>query len=530
MRGFGDAPKQWLIEIHRKKRLDARDICWICGKLMADHGDCSLGISGRITVIGATLALSACGIDSRVGALPDQPAAETTLPGRSIYEANCAGCHGKNLEGGLAAPLVKSEWSYGRTKFAISNNIRNGIPSAGMPAWGEILDDRQRQELVDYILAVQSARPQPARPMPTVIETSDYALAVSVVTDKVLTIPWGIEFIDHRQALISDRSGKLFRMIDGVIDPQPITGLPPVDRATSTGGLFDVALDPDYKTNGWVYLAYAHSEDPANAKSPGMTRVIRGRIEGHTWRDTQFLFRVAEGLQLPDSHGWGGRLLFDKAGDLYVTVGDMSQPAGAQDLSKPNGKLIRIRTDGMPARGNPFASPDVVTQAVFAYGLRNTQGLALQPETGAIWGTDHGPHGGDELNILKAGANYGWPIATYGVEYDGRIINDQPEKEGVEKPVRHWTPAPGISAIDFVKGPLFPKWRGNLLMGTLSHEKLFRFTVKGSDILGEEILLSGHGRIRDVKISPDGAIYIITNNPAAIVRLTPITSQADRGQ
>lgn len=469
-------------------------------------------------MIGGLLAASAWGVIGGAASTFDV----TVHPGRVIYEAHCAGCHGRNLEGALATPLVKSDWAYGRTKFAISNNIRNGIPSAGMPAWGAVLDEKQRQDLVDYILVTQSAHPAPVRPLPAIIETKAYRLATTVSTDKGLTIPWGIAFIDHRQALISDRSGKLFRMVDGAIDPEPITGLPPVDHATSTGGLFDIALDPDYRTNGWVYLALAHSEDPASAASPGMTQVIRGRIDGHRWHDTQYLFRVATGLQLPNSHGWGGRLLFDRVGNLLFSVGDMSQPGGAQDLSKPNGKLIRIRPDGTQPHGNPFPSADPVTRTVFAYGLRNTQGLALQPGTGAIWGTDHGPHGGDELNILKAGANYGWPIATYGVDYDGSIISELSERPGVEKPVRQWTPAPGISAIAFVQGRLLPKWRGNLLMGTLSRETLFRFTVRGNAIVDEEVLLKGHGRIRDVSMAPDGAIYLLTNNPAAVIRLTPV--------
>lgn len=464
------------------------------------------------------MATLACGMGGGTAA----PPGDGQQTGRAIYEAHCAGCHGKNLEGALATPLVKSEWSYGRTKFAIGNNIRNGIPSAGMPAWGTFLDDRQRQDLVDYILAMQKARPMPVSPFPSFIDTSDYRLKVDVATDEGLTIPWGIEFVDGRRALISDRSGKLFWMVDGAIDPVPVSGLPPVDHATSTGGLFDIALDPDYRRNGWIYLAFAHSRDPGDATSPGMTRVIRGKVEGHRWRNTHYLFRAADNLQLPNSHGWGGRMLFDKAGNLYFSIGDMSRPHDAQDLSKPGGKLMRIRPDGRPALENPFATAaDPVTRAVFAYGLRNSQGLALQPGTGTIWGTDHGPHGGDELNILKPGANYGWPIATYGVDYDGSVISERTEQDGVEKPVRHWTPAPGVSALDFVRGHLFAKWRGDLLMASLSHEKLFRFVVRGGAIVGEEVVVKGHGRIRDVRMAPDGAIYLVMNNPAAIVRLTP---------
>lgn len=455
---------------------------------------------------------------------PPEPvgAVSTPHPGRLVYETHCAGCHGKSLEGASATALVKSEWSYGRSRFAIGNNIRNGIPSAGMPAWGGVLTEEEQNGLVDYILETQSARPLPRKPLPSMIETEDYRLKVDVIADPQLTAPWGIAFVDARRALITDRSGKLFWMIDGAIDPTPINGLPSVDQATSTGGLFDIEIDPDFAGNGWVYLAFAHSDRPADAKSPGMTRIVRGQIEGHEWTKTQSLFRVPDTLHLPGSHHWGGRMLFDRSGNLYFSIGDMSQPNDSQDLSKPSGKLFRIRPDGLGAPGNPFPSADPIRGTIFSYGNRNIQGLAQHPQTGAIWGSEHGPHGGDELNVLKAGTNYGWPVATYGVDYDGRVISEAPEKEGIQRPVRHWTPAPGVSSVDFCEGCLFPKWRNNLFMGSLSHETLFRFVVDGVQIKREEVLLKGYGRIREVKFGPDGALYLALNNPGAILRLTPV--------
>jgi len=456
------------------------------------------------------------------GSLEEAGAVSTRHPGSLIYEANCAGCHGRALEGASATALVKSEWSYGRSRFAIGNNIRNGIPSAGMPAWGDILTEDEQNSLVEYILQTQAAKPLPPKALPNTIQTEDYRLKVDVIVDPQLSAPWGIAFIDARRALITDRSGKLFWMIDGAIDPNPIVGFPPVDRATSTGGLFDVEIDPDYEKNGWVYLAFAHSERATDAKSPGMTRVIRGHIEGHEWKRTQSLFRVPDSMHLPGSRHWGGRMLFDKSGSLYFSIGDMSAPKDSQDLSKPSGKLFRIRPDGTAAPGNPFGSADPIRGAIFSYGNRNIQGLAQHPATGAIWGSEHGPHGGDELNILRAGANYGWPIATYGVDYDGSTISEFTEKAGVEKPVRHWTPAPGISSLDFCGGCLFPKWQNNLFIGSLSHETLFRFVVDGERITREEIILKGYGRIREVKFGPDGSLYLALNNPGAIVRLTPM--------
>ena len=487
-----------------------------------------------IVVAGLLCAAVSCGSkepqQSAPAVLKQQDAAEIaekkteepSLAGRQVYLANCAGCHGKLLEGASASPLVKANWIYGRDMFSIGNNIRNGIPSAGMPSWGEVLSIAELTDLFNYIIEAQTGPVGVAEPFPDFIETKDYRLKAETITAEALVEPWGIEFIDARNALITENSGTLFWMVDGVIDPEPITGLPPVDLATSTGGLFDLALDPDYAENGWVYIALGHSEDPEDPASPGMTRVIRGRVNGHEWTDTQYLFRAPESYEVGGSVHWGGRLLFDKAGNLYFSIGDMSQPAASQDLGKPTGKVFRIKTDGSAVENNPFASDDPITQRIFSIGNRNVQGIAQDPATGAIWASEHGPQGGDELNILKVGLNYGWPIATFGVDYDGSIISEHAEMDGVESPVRHWTPAPAVSALEFVTSDLFPKWRNDLLMGSLSREQLYRFVIEGEQVIDEENLLKGYGRIRDVKFGPDGALYLALNNPGAIVRLTPV--------
>ena len=449
-----------------------------------------------------------------------QSSADTSV-GKEIYQAYCAACHGKNLEGASATKLVKTDWLFGRDAFSISNNIQNGIPSEGMPAWGNVLTEEESDQLLAFIFAAQTGTPWIADLIPNEIKTEHYMLRAERLIEKDISAPWGIEFIDNRTAIITENSGALHWMVDGKIDPQPIMGVPQVDTATSTGGLLDVAVDPDYVRNGWVYLALSHSENPIDRNSPGLTRIIRGRVKEHRWVDTEYLFRLDDSFHLGNSKHWGGRLLFDKQGYLYFSIGDMSVPLNSQDLSKPSGKIYRILRDGSVPQDNPFVSTAGALGATFSYGNRNAQGLAQHPVTGEIWATEHGPQGGDELNIIRKGRNYGWPLITYGINYDGSIISDDTHKEGMEQPVIEWTPAPAVSAIDFSTSKLFPAWSNNLFMGTLSREELRRYVIKDDKIIGAEVIFKGYGRIRDVKFGPDGALYVLLNNPGTVVRLTP---------
>ena len=450
-------------------------------------------------------------------------AAEPSEPaGSATYARHCSGCHGARLEGASATGLIKTEWQYGRDGFSVESNISHGIPGTDMPAFRAVLSAADIAAVVEYLYAAQTSPPGEAEPIPARLSTALYELRTERLVTDGIGNPWSIGFVDRRTALISDNDGELYRLVDGKLDPRPILGVPEVDRATSTGGLLGLAIDPHFDSNGWVYLAISHSEDPDDRYAPGLTRIIRGRVRDYEWVDTQYLFRLGPHFHLPDSKHWGGRLLFDRAGHLFFSVGDMSAPMNAQDLTMPSGKVYRLNADGSVPADNPFVARRDALASIYSFGNRNVQGLAQHPTTGEIWATEHGPRGGDELNRLLPGRNYGWPVVTNGINYDGSIISELTEKEGIEASVKHWTPAPIVSQITFVTSPSFARWNGDLLLASLGYEELRRLTLDGDDVVAEEVLFKGYGRIRDVAQGPDGALYLVFNNPGSVVRVTPL--------
>jgi glucose/arabinose dehydrogenase len=259
-----------------------------------------------------------------------------------------------------------------------------------------------------------------------------------------------------------------------------------------------------------------------------MTRIIRGKIKDYEWTDQETLFEVPDSLMVVGGDRWGCRFLFDKAGHLYFTIGDMGRAEASQDPRRPTGKVYRINPDGSIPKDNPFVHTPGALPAVFTLGNRNVEGIALHPVTGSIWATEHGPRGGDELNILKKGANYGWPVVTYGIDYSGNIVSGKTEQKGMEQPVVQWTPSIAVCPAEFVTGPLFPKWRNNLLVGALGFEELRRLVIVNDKVTKQELIMKDFGRVRDIKTGPDGALYILLNLPDMILRLTPIEKAASK--
>ena len=448
--------------------------------------------------------------------------------GKALYQSYCAGCHGAQLEGNTASALIKEDWVYGRGQIA--RNIRFGIPGTEMIGWESALDNTQIRTLVQYITEAQTTPPTTIRPFPTQIKSEEYTLKIEVLVDSGITLPWGIEFLDEQRALITEQPGSLRWLINGKLDPNLIQGLPPVhDTGRGLGGLMDVAVDPDYETNGWVYLAYSHTKETlGDRNSLAMTRVIRGKINDHQWTEQQVLFEAPDSLRVRKGTRWGCRLLFDKEGYLYFTIGDMDVGEDSQDLSKPNGKVFRIYPDGSIPPDNPFAHIPNALPAIYTLGNRNTQGISQHPVTGEIWSTDHGPMGGDELNILEKGANYGWPSITYGKDYNGSVVSDKTHQEGMQQPIIHWTPSIAVCPAEFNTYSLFLNWENNLFVGALAYEELRRLVVEDRNVVKQEIILKNHGRIRDIKFSPSGALYLLVNKPDAILRLTPIQTTTER--
>ncbi len=331
--------------------------------------------------------------------------------------------------------------------------------------------------------------------------------------------PWALAFLPDGRLLVTERPGRLRLLEPPDLRPSPpLPGVPEV-WARGQGGLLDVALDPDFARNRLVYLSYA----AAGADGRAGTRVGRGVLDGGRLRDFAPVF-VANARTTTARH-FGCRLLFDRAGRLFATLGDRGHRALAQDLASHAGKVVRLWPDGSVPADNPFVDRRDAAPEIYTYGHRNPQGMALEPGTGEVWIHEHGPQGGDEVNVLLPGANYGWPVITHGREYGtGAPIGEGTRRPDVVDPLRVWIPSIAPSGMAFYDGPLFPAWRGDLLVGALRARTLVRLPRRGRTLVGEERMLTGTiGRIRDVRVGLDGAVYLLTDHrDGGLYRLEPV--------
>ena len=332
-----------------------------------------------------------------------------------------------------------------------------------------------------------------------------------------LAHPWSLAFLPDGRMLVTERPGRL-RIVapDGRLS-EPVEGVPEV-HAQGQGGLLDVALDPAFASNGRIYLSYAGPGDGGAATTVARARLADGRLQ-----DLAVIFRQRPGIRGSDNH-FGSRLAFAPDGNLFVTTGDRySQRELAQDVATHIGKIVRIAPDGTAPDDNPWAGGGEGLPEIWSFGHRNVQGAAIHPETGALWAHEHGAQGGDEINVPQPGRNYGWPVITHGMDYDGSKIGVGPEKAGMEQPAYHWTPSIAPSGMAFYTGDAFPDWRGNLLVGSLKFALLVRLELDGTRVVREERLLKGLGeRIRDVRQGPDGLVYLLTDSPRGqILQVAP---------
>jgi len=346
-----------------------------------------------------------------------------------------------------------------------------------------------------------------------IINSSKLKFTVETVVDD-LEVPWSMAFLPDNAILITEQKGDLIHFKNGV---KTIIKEVPKVYFRGQGGLLDIEIDPNYIENGWLYLSY--SSNAENDGSGGNITIMRAKLKNNQLINKEVLYSASPNTRT-GTH-FGSRIEFDRDGYLYFSIGDRyDRDVNPQDITRDAGKIYRIHSDGSIPTGNPFYNTSNAKKAIYSYGHRNPQGMALHPETGKIWAHEHGPKGGDEINIIEAGINYGWPKASFGVNYIGTKFTDHTSLPNMKDPIHHWTPSIAPSGMTFVTSDKYPEWKGNLLVGSLKFQYLNRCVLKNNKVVKEEKLLEDIGRVRCVRQAPDEFIYIAVQNKG-ILRLTP---------
>ena len=328
-----------------------------------------------------------------------------------------------------------------------------------------------------------------------------------------LNIPWGMTFLPDGSMLITEKTGELIHFKDGV--KTNIEGAPEV-YVRGQGGFLDIQTHPDYENNGWIYMTYSSSEGEEDG---GNTALARAKLSGNTLVNFERLYK-AEGNTKKGQH-WGSRIKFDNEGYLYFSIGDRgNRDENPQDITRDCGKIYRLNDDGTIPQDNPFVDVENAKTAIYSYGHRNPQGMAKNPVTGAIWVNEHGPQGGDEINIVQKGKNFGWPVISYGINYNGTSFTDLTAKEGMEQPLFYWVPSIAPSGMAIISSDKYPDWEGNVLVGSLKFEYLERLVLENDQVVKREKLFEKIGRVRDVVQAPDGYIYVAVEGKG-IVKIVP---------
>ncbi len=475
----------------------------------------------------------------------------------ALYASECAVCHGDGLEGAAqGTPLVGVSLIHGDNLDALTASTANGFPERGMPAWSDVLNADQIHALALFIAERRQgtsirdfryAAPLkiPAGDITSVVHT----FKLKVVAEGLDPLPYSITPLPDGRILVTEKMRGL-RVVaaDGTVS-DPIPGTPKVyDDSFNLGGqpmglgwMMDVAIPPDYVETGWIYLHFGDRCSGCNAASVAsgwpvsMNKVVRGRIRDGQWigQETVWQAPVEAYTAMPEIAA-GGRIAFDDQGHVFFSVGmkGPTEPAGVQNLDLPYGKIMRVRAGGAVPEDNPFADTPGAMPAIWTVGHRSPQGLEFDPLTGILWGTEMGPRGGDEINVLEPGSNYGWPLVSFGVNYDGTPLA-YAEQLGISfdaadmtPPLVDLTPAPAISSFVVYRGSMFKAWNGDLIAGTLRASDLMRFDIEYSSdgiprVVGRETLIEDIARVRDIEVAPDGAVLILLehNSGGKIVRL-----------
>lgn len=347
-----------------------------------------------------------------------------------------------------------------------------------------------------------------------VTESEKQKFGIDTITAE-LTNPWGIAFLPDGRILITERAGEIRIVKDGKLQTEKIGNVPAV-FANGQGGLLDIKLHPDFASNGWIYLTYAKP-----GEGGGGTVVARAKLEGNNLTNLEELF-TALPLLGSGAH-FGSRIVFDGKGYIFFSSGERGTKENAQDLTNHLGKILRLHEDGKVPTDNPFVNTAGAKPEIWSYGHRNPQGLVYDKATETLWDVEHGPMGGDELNRVEKGKNYGWPVITYGMNYDSTVITDITEKEGMEQPVFFWKPSIATCGLVLVTSDKYPEWKGNLLVGALAKQHVARVELDAQGkFVKQEKLLENIGRVRAVEQSPDGYLYVATETPGMLLKLVPV--------
>ncbi|AKC82195.1 hypothetical protein IMCC26134_04285 [Verrucomicrobia bacterium IMCC26134] len=442
-----------------------------------------------------------------------------------IYATYCAACHGAKFEGGQGGSLVDGIWKHGGSDEEIARTITKGKPELGMVPWENVLSANQIRTMVVFLREnekrekARGATPPPKPEPGKVTATTHESYRIEIVTEG-LKAPWSLAFLPDGKMLVTEKAGPV-RIVarDGTLDPVPLAGTPAV-QTVGQGGMLEVAPHPDYAKNGWVYLSFSDGWKGEDNKARALTSLVRGRIKDHQWTDQETIYKADAKYYTSAGVHFGSRIVFDQ-GYIYFVVGERGGRMEVQDVTRPNGKIFRLHEDGRIPADNPFVETPNAEKGIWSYGHRNPQGLAMDPRDHSLYETEHGPRGGDEFNLILKGRNYGWPVITYGMDYNGTAISAITAKEGMEQPLTYWLPSIATCGLACYDGTKFPKWRYDFFAGGLAGQQVVRLRMAEGKVAEQEIILKDIGRIRDVRCGPDGYLYLITNAPDRIVRLIP---------
>jgi glucose/arabinose dehydrogenase/mono/diheme cytochrome c family protein len=474
---------------------------------------------------------------------------------RLMFQENCAVCHGGELEGAAQGTPLRGDLVHGESMADVVASIANGYVDSGMPSWDDIFSPVQVQGLAMYVLEtranvgyVTSNYDAPLSIPEGEFETEFHSFRLETLVDDLDPLPFSLAPLPDGSLLVTEKT-KGVRVISPDGDKSELVrGTPQayddiyqmesrIDIERGMGWLFDILLHPNYQENGWIYLYHGHRcEDCTDlsrerGRPVSMNRLVRGRVDNGEWLDEEVVWQAdLEHYSFAGDVGAGGRVVFDSRGHVYFSVGAKGGMQGVQDLSTPWGKIHRINDDGTIPQDNPFVGRDDVYQSIYTYGHRSPQGLEFDRTGGELWGSEHGPRGGDEINLLLPGRNYGWPLYSLGLDYDGtpveygKDLGVEFELSDIEQPVVDLTPSPAVSSFIISDSDQFPEWKGDYLVGSLKARSLFRVEIEDNQFVARETLFEGIGRIRDIEQAFNGDIYLLFEHNAGgkVVRLVPI--------